>query len=36
VENPAELPARLRSVETREYLVKVLNSWLIYRGLYGS
>ena len=36
LENPADLPAYLRSVETREYLVKVLNSWLIYRWLYGS
>lgn len=36
VENPAELPAHLRSPETREYLIKVLNSWLVYRWLYGS
>ena len=36
VEAPADLPAHLRSVETREYLVKVLNSWLVYRWLYGS
>ena len=36
VENPPDLPAHLRSVETREYLTKVLNSWLIYRWLYGS
>ncbi len=32
----AELPGLLRSVETREYLTKVLNSWLVYRWLYGS
>ncbi|MGB9758125.1 MAG: transglycosylase SLT domain-containing protein [Candidatus Bipolaricaulaceae bacterium] len=32
----ADLPSRLRSPETREYLVKVLNSWLIYRELYGN
>ncbi|MFO8033557.1 MAG: transglycosylase SLT domain-containing protein [Candidatus Bipolaricaulota bacterium] len=29
-----DLPAALRSVETREYLSKVLHSWLIYRWLY--
>ncbi|MEW6217001.1 MAG: transglycosylase SLT domain-containing protein, partial [Candidatus Bipolaricaulota bacterium] len=33
---PGDLPAFLRSTETREYLVKVLDSWLIYRWLYGS
>lgn len=31
----ADLPGALRSPETREYLAKVLNSWLIYRQLYG-
>ncbi len=31
-----DLPAALRLVETREYLSKVLNSWLVYRWLYGS
>lgn len=31
---PADLPAFLRSIETREYLTKVLNSWLTYRWLY--
>ncbi len=36
VQTPGELPALLRSPETREYLVKVLNSWLVYRWLYGS
>ncbi len=36
VENPADLPAYLHSAETREYLVKVLNSWLVYRWLYSS
>jgi len=30
-----DLPAALRSVEPREYLAKVLNTWLIYRELYG-
>lgn len=29
-----DLPGALRSPETREYLTKVLNSWLIYRELY--
>gem|GEM_PF-726533 len=29
-----DLPAALRSVEPREYLTKVLASWLIYRELY--
>ncbi len=33
---PGDLPAFLHSTETREYLVKVLDSWLIYRWLYGS
>ncbi len=31
-----DLPAAMRSVETREYMSKVLGSWLIYRWLYGS
>ncbi len=31
-----DLPGALRSPETREYLAKVLNSWLIYRELYGG
>ncbi|MBC7318874.1 lytic transglycosylase domain-containing protein, partial [Candidatus Bipolaricaulota bacterium] len=31
-----DLPGALWSIETREYLVKVLNSWLVYRELYGS
>lgn len=31
-----DLPGALRSIETREYLVKVLNSWLVYREVYGS
>ncbi len=30
------LPSALGSVETREYLTKVLNSWLIYNWLYGN
>jgi len=34
--HPADLPAVLASSETREYLVKVLNSWLVYRWLYPS
>jgi soluble lytic murein transglycosylase len=36
VENPADLPAHLLSPETREYLVKVLNAWLMYRELYAN
>jgi soluble lytic murein transglycosylase len=36
VASPGDLPALLRFSETREYLAKVLNSWLIYRWLYGS
>jgi len=28
-----DIPAALASVETREYLVKVLNAWLVYRAL---
>ena len=36
VAQDADLPAHLRAVETREYLVKVLNSWLIYRELHGK
>lgn len=31
-----DLPAHLRSPETREYLAKVLGSWLVYRWLYGG
>ncbi len=34
VTTPADLPAVLASSETREYLTKVLNSWLAYRWLY--
>jgi len=34
VTHPADLPAVLASSETREYLTKVLNSWLAYRWLY--
>jgi soluble lytic murein transglycosylase len=34
--HPADLPAVLASSETREYLVKVLNSWLVYRWLYST
>lgn len=36
VPSPGDLPAFLRSTETREYLAKVLNSWLIYLWLYGG
>ena len=32
----ADLPGALVSIETREYLTKVLNSWLIYRALYST
>jgi soluble lytic murein transglycosylase len=32
----ADVPGALGSIETREYLVKVLNSWLTYRELYAS
>jgi len=32
--HPADLPAVLASSETREYLTKVLNSWLAHRWLY--
>jgi soluble lytic murein transglycosylase len=32
----ADVPGALGSIETREYLVKVLNAWLIYRELYAS
>ncbi len=32
----ADVPGALVSVETREYLTKVLNSWLMYRALYAS
>lgn len=34
ITDPRDLPKALRSAETREYLVKVLNSWLRYRWLY--
>jgi len=34
IASPGDLPAALRFTETREYLAKVLNSWLIYRWLY--
>lgn len=33
---PADFPMVLRLTETREYLVKVLDSWLVYRMLYGE
>lgn len=36
VASQADLPAALRSTETREYLAKVLDSWLVYRWLYGG
>lgn len=36
VTRPADLPGALVSSETREYLAKVLNSWLIYQWLYPS
>ncbi|MDW8151858.1 MAG: transglycosylase SLT domain-containing protein [Candidatus Bipolaricaulota bacterium] len=32
--DPRDFPAALRAPETREYLGKVLNAWLIYRWLY--
>jgi soluble lytic murein transglycosylase len=32
----ADVPGALLSIETREYLVKVLDSWLRYRQLYSS
>lgn len=32
--DPLDFPAALRAPETREYLGKVLNAWLIYRWLY--
>lgn len=32
----ADVPGALVSIETREYLTKVLNSWLWYRLLYSS
>jgi len=32
----ADVPGALGSIETREYLVKVLNAWLTYRELYAS
>ena len=31
----ADVPGALASIETREYLTKVLNSWLAYRTLYA-
>lgn len=34
VTHPADLPAVLATSETREYLTKVLNSWLAYHWLY--
>lgn len=34
ITHTADLPAVLASSETREYLTKVLNSWLAYRWLY--
>lgn len=34
VTDSRDLPRALRSTETREYLVKVLNSWFFYRWLY--
>jgi len=34
IASPGDLPALLRFTETREYLAKVLNSWLTYRWLY--
>jgi soluble lytic murein transglycosylase len=36
IASSADLPAHLRATETREYLGKVLTSWLTYRWLYGS
>jgi len=32
----ADVPGALVSTETREYLTKVLNSWLVYRALYAT
>jgi len=32
----ADFPSLLALVQTREYLVKVLNAWLVYRTLYGE
>lgn len=32
----ADVPGALASTETREYLVKVLNSWLTYREIYAG
>jgi len=34
--SPAEFPGTLAASETREYLVKVLDSWLTYRLLYPT
>ncbi len=31
-----DLPGALASIETREYLTKVLNAWLLYRALYTA
>ncbi len=33
---PPDLPGALRAPETREYLVKVLNAWVMYRWLYAG
>lgn len=35
-QGPADFPAVLVFPETREYLTRVLRSWLIYRSLYGG
>ena len=32
----ADVPSLLALTQTREYIVKVLNAWLIYRTLYGA
>ncbi|MCX6094204.1 MAG: lytic transglycosylase domain-containing protein [Candidatus Bipolaricaulota bacterium] len=32
----ADFPSLLALVQTREYIVKVLNAWLVYRMLYGE
>ncbi len=36
VKTAAEFPGALVASETREYLVKVLDAWLLYRVLYGG
>jgi soluble lytic murein transglycosylase len=36
VKTAAEFPGALVASETREYLVKVLDAWLVYRVLYGG